>query len=70
MRQYPEPKEPSAGERYIPHTLAHTLTGHYLFIQPKWAAVGRVFGIRARFSLIVHSVVSWVFSHTNTEILI
>lgn len=25
-------------------TLAHTLTGHYLFIWFKWAAVGRVSG--------------------------
>lgn len=35
-KQYPEPKEPSAGERYTLRTLAHTLTGHYLFIQLKW----------------------------------
>lgn len=27
VRQYPEPKEPSAGERYTPFTLVHTHTG-------------------------------------------
>lgn len=37
-----EPKGPSAGERYRQHTLEHNLTGHYLFIQLKWAAVWMV----------------------------
>lgn len=42
-RQCPEPKEPSAGERYTARTLAHTLTGHYLFIRLKWTAVVKGF---------------------------
>lgn len=58
VRRYQEPKEPNAEERYRPFRRAHALTGHYLFIQLKWVAVGRLFWIRARFSLIVHSVVS------------
>lgn len=42
VRLCQELKEPSAGERC---TLRHILTGHYLFIWPKWVAVGMVFRI-------------------------
>jgi len=40
-RPCPEPKEPSAGERYTACTQAHSLTGHYLFIWLKWEGFSR-----------------------------
>lgn len=66
VRQYPVPKEP-AGERYALHTGAYTHTEHYLFIRLKWTALWRVFWIRARFSSVVHPVVSGLFSLMYTH---
>lgn len=45
VRPCQELKQPSGEERCTQHMLRYILTGHYLFIWPKWLAVGMVFRI-------------------------